>query len=614
MAAVDPYEDTADLELGRDRSLKSFYYRGGYLSIYKGLDEGLTRYYVTPLTELDNSSPKCFKPRIEDRYKIRFNVILWNTEVADEASKALAFPPLNLTNVRREHIQPLPIIKVRLSAQGLPNEYKPDVNWKSTINFRLQHTFTIYAETKEACERMVAEIRNDPEYFVTRVQLEIAMSAEKHYRTISITGQNVGQSKMFAQLQNMDQTNGECFLTSHDLNYLAQEILSSVVASEATTGDYIGSADELNFADLLERQLSSETINAQRLSSDEWKSVFWRDEFSRPDRYASYLNRALTYDKGTKTFSFDNETETAARRQVSSEITRGSSVLASATAKTEMSLFGVIRGVAEASASAGAPSRSSNNENYISEEDNKDRTIISQDQLQAFLKKNDVHVEWNGEVFVPKSLSLHRVNVPQLRHKSIIATHQFQIETIPITMKLDVVVPYREPDSVEEHFKILIDQIKAEFAEKLERIVENIDDTKNHVEQKCLEQIGDLKMELQGKITEQARTMDVKLQGAKMELQEKITDNARRIEVANNRLSARTGGVVSIENVDFRDNDILYWRGPFSGCRAACDSTSGCVAYVTHKDHGANCWLKARLEKSTPHLGRDAYIFTTRNN
>ncbi len=40
-------------------------------------------------------------------------------------------------------------------------------------------------------------------------------------------------------------------------------------------------------------------------------------------------------------------------------------------------------------------------------------------------------------------------------------------------------------------------------------------------------------------------------------------------------------------------NDITYWRGPFSGCKAACDQTPGCVAYTLHKENGANCWLKA---------------------
>lgn len=228
------------------------------------------------------------------------------------------------------------VLQLRLSTQGLPDVYKPDAKWKSTLNFRLQHTFTIYADTKEACEQMVAEIKAEPESFASLMQLEIAISAEKQsFRTIGVTGRNIGQSKMFVKLQSMDPTNGERFLASRDLSDLAHEIIARVTESEMTTGDYIENVDRLNFAQLLERQLSTEMINAQRLIADEWKLVFWRHEFARPDRYAAYLNRALTYDKQTESFSFDNETETAARRRVSSDITKESNVSTSASVQAE---------------------------------------------------------------------------------------------------------------------------------------------------------------------------------------------------------------------------------------------------------------------------------------
>jgi hypothetical protein len=43
---IDPNEDTAaffDMEMGKDRSLTPFYYKGGYLSIYEGRNENLKR-------------------------------------------------------------------------------------------------------------------------------------------------------------------------------------------------------------------------------------------------------------------------------------------------------------------------------------------------------------------------------------------------------------------------------------------------------------------------------------------------------------------------------------------------------------------------------------------
>ncbi len=73
-------------------------------------------------------------------------------------------------------------------------------------------------------------------------------------------------------------------------------------------------------------------------------------------------------------------------------------------------------------------------------------------------------------------------------------------------------------------------------------------------------------------------------------------------------------------NTDYPGNDITYWKGPFSGCAAACDQTPGCVAYTLHKDNGANCWLKSALPKgspkptgnSTPNANRDTFQVQSR--
>uniref|UniRef100_A0A914XAE8 Uncharacterized protein n=1 Tax=Plectus sambesii TaxID=2011161 RepID=A0A914XAE8_9BILA len=332
--------DGPDVGWGVDNSLKMFYYQGGYLSIYEGRNEKLKRYYVTPLAEINIESAKCFEPGIEKRYKVRFDIEIWRSEVADEAVKALASPPLNL-EVHKENVHPLPVSKIRLSTHDLPQEYEPDTVWKSNLNRRLQYPFSIYAANKDDCERMVSEIKEDPVGFASLIQIEIAMSAEERAsREISITGENIGRSKMFAQLQNMDTPTGERFVTSRDLNQLSQEIVSSVVASDITTGAYVEKPDELSFARLLERQLSSGTINTRQLSVDQWKSVFWQEEFVRPDHYTNYLNHALTYDKGANKFSFDNETEFEARKHVASDLKKDSSNSNSWSAQAKASFLG----------------------------------------------------------------------------------------------------------------------------------------------------------------------------------------------------------------------------------------------------------------------------------
>uniref|UniRef100_A0A914V6B5 Uncharacterized protein n=1 Tax=Plectus sambesii TaxID=2011161 RepID=A0A914V6B5_9BILA len=308
---------------------------------------------------------------------------------------------------------------------------------------------------------------------------------------------------MFAQLKNMDQTNGERLLTSSDLNRLAQEIVSSVVASEITTGAYVDKPDQVSFASLLERQLSSGTIDSKQLSSDQWKSVFWQEEFVRPDHYTNYLNRALTYDKGTNKFSFDNETESEARKHVASDLKKDSSNTHSWSAQASAGFLGF--GGSASGGSSNGNSQSSQDKNEM-DVDDKGRITMSLDQLNKFLNKRDLQVEWSGDVFVPKSLDLHRVNTAELRYKSTIATQQIQVKTVPITAKLDATVASStgELGTVgQDHVKILIDQAKNEMNETMEQLTQKIGESVNEKINHTENNVKRLVEELQGHISDQ---------------------------------------------------------------------------------------------------------------
>uniref|UniRef100_A0A914W7C5 Uncharacterized protein n=1 Tax=Plectus sambesii TaxID=2011161 RepID=A0A914W7C5_9BILA len=528
---ADQNEDVAgvpDIGWGIDSSLKTFYYQGGYLSIYEGRNEKLKRYYVTPLTEINIESLKCYEPGFEKRHKVRFNVEIWRSEVADEAVKALASPPLNL-EVHKELVHPLPITQIRISTHDFPPEYEPDTVWKSNLNQRLQYPFTIYAKSKEACERMVSEIKEDPVGFASLIQIEIAMSAEQRAsREISITGANIGRSKMFAQLQNMDQTNGERLLTSSDLNELAQEIVSSVVASEITKGAYVDKPDQVSFASLLEHQLSSGTIDSKQLSADQWKSVFWQEEFIRPDHYTKYLNHTLQYDQGTNKFSFDNETESEARKHVASDLKKDSSNSNSWSAEAKASFLGF--GGSAGGSSTNTNTQSSQDKNEF-DVDDKGRLTMSLDQLQKFLNKRDLQVEWSGDVFVPKSLDLHRVNTAELRYKSTIATQQIQVKTVPITAKLDATVASTgELGTIgRDHVKILIDQAKNEMNETMNQLAQKISDVNervnekiNHTENSVERLVTDLQAHLSDQMTMQQQQINEEINETKLHLQEEL--------------------------------------------------------------------------------------------
>ncbi len=56
---------------------------------------------------------------------------------------------------------------------------------------------------------------------------------------ITVNGQHLLQSKMYAKMRNTIDPNGIIYLNSNDLNDFAQEAVSNVVANVITDTDYV---------------------------------------------------------------------------------------------------------------------------------------------------------------------------------------------------------------------------------------------------------------------------------------------------------------------------------------------------------------------------------------
>lgn len=115
---------------------------------------------------------------------------------------------------------------------------------------------------------------------------------------VDITGEDVTRGKLYSQLLNLPggAAAGARYLSSEDVSRLARETTSSVVASVVTDVDYVDSSDDVSVAELVERELARQSVSSGRLAPGAWESVFWDPSWARPDRLASYLNRALRQD------------------------------------------------------------------------------------------------------------------------------------------------------------------------------------------------------------------------------------------------------------------------------------------------------------------------------
>lgn len=110
----------------------------------------------------------------------------------------------------------------------IDSRFEPETEWKSNAKEMRVKTFSIFASNKELCDEMVDSIRANAQRFVSRIQLEIALTAEKRAsRTLTVSGNHIGKTKFFTQLKNMNEEDTR-FLTSADVNKLSREATSDV--------------------------------------------------------------------------------------------------------------------------------------------------------------------------------------------------------------------------------------------------------------------------------------------------------------------------------------------------------------------------------------------------
>jgi len=178
--------------------------------------------------------------------------------------------------------------------------------------------------------------------------------------------------------------------------------MDNVIASQMTDGEYVPDADQLTLKDIVTSSLQLVNANTGNFSAKSWESVYWDPVFARPDRVSSYLNKVLSINQGNRTVSKSS----------------------SYSDKDDESANIGIKDIFTFGGSSGSQSSSS----------------ASFSKLHEWLLQHNYDVEIQGEIFVPKSLSLKRLNLGILTHQQTIYTKSVQMHHVdaPGTLRVTV--------------------------------------------------------------------------------------------------------------------------------------------------------------------------------
>lgn len=216
---------------------------------------------------------------------------------------------------------------------------------------------------------------------------------------------------------------------------MIKRFVLQVVATEVTTDGYVATADQVSIAHLVEKELSKSAVEAQSLRAEDWKSVFWQNDFSRPDRYSTYLNSSFDHDQGSKSFSVNVEKEGSAWNRLVEEVRSDREDRSSSSASgSSGSWFGDDSSDSNVNSDLRVSTMNVNDQSRSFESSDKK----SQSEIEDFLRKKNIMVHWTGQKFEPKSLKLHRISLADLQRKSTVTTKQIQIRSFAHTEFLDV--------------------------------------------------------------------------------------------------------------------------------------------------------------------------------
>jgi len=188
--------------------------------------------------------------------------------------------------------------------------------------------------------------------------------------------ENITSGKLFGKLEQRYPVAEYVYLTAEDTKNLLSESVNNVLVESFSDNEVVSAGLEAPIYSILEKMMVSakETIEG---IGDKWDFVFWNNENCRPDRVAEILN-----DSWEKS---DEET----KKKIISEVD------------------GVKKGSFNLSAIFKVPFELMGESGQKSSKDGK----YWEKKYTEVLKT----VEWKGDKFIPKSMSLSKINLSKIR-------------------------------------------------------------------------------------------------------------------------------------------------------------------------------------------------------
>ena len=222
------------------------------------------------------------------------------------------------------------------------------------------------------------------------------------------------------------------------MKQLTAESVSVASASVRVDANYqYSEGDTVQLTESLEKVLTKNKVKSDQFESIKWDSVFWNDDWSRPDKITQELNTIYSLDKDHKDHLKVDEDAYSAYVKTSAG---GSFAGFSASMEAE----------------TGASYET--------------KTTV-QDVVDT-LEENNLNSEWDGEKFVEKPLDLYRMNLNDYKTTSTIEALDVQVQEIVGEYTIPLTVPKKDDNResaltlfmVRQRVEVALENLKKEVS------------------------------------------------------------------------------------------------------------------------------------------------------
>jgi hypothetical protein len=391
------------------------------------------KYFYSPLALLDHTSAVSIYNRVTKKPEMRFRVEMWNDKVENEILKYLN--EIVGHEIKSNQVAIIPLEKVILTSKGFTPDYSLSPEWTNYDNSKtLRLSVTCYDQ--KFCDELADEMRSVPEQF-DHLNLLYSLSSQTSLTkqtTISIDSLTSGL--MVSNLLQKFGDKKEISLTANDEKKMLAEMTTNI-RMDTFDDSEVGSPDtEFQIVNILKDMLITSRTTIKEQSDKMWDSVFWNDDNYRPDRTTKTLNE-ISNELDTETQKKLADMFQKAERE--SEIVEK---LTSSNKDVEKRQTRYDNQTKDANVNSWTDVdrlSSQISEKMTNDSNNSHPFTILKENVKKLLLESKNHIQWDGEKFIPKPMTLSKINLSKFSD-----SHSFQDRNVRVRYtNADLSVPIK---------------------------------------------------------------------------------------------------------------------------------------------------------------------------